>query len=112
MCKFTFFSFKKCILSVLGHGDFIADDQIVMVLKAIGKPAKEFLLHVVKGRPLNEDNEKAANLVRSRFVFLELRARYSNQAVICEGVSSCQFDAALAVKCFYHAGVFSLFFAG
>lgn len=54
---------KRAIISLfeaLGQGDFFADDQIVMALKAIGKPAEEFLLHVVKGRPLNEDNEKAA----------------------------------------------------
>lgn len=54
---------KRAIISLfeaLGHGDFFSDDQIVKALKAIGKPAEEFLLHVVKGRPLNEDNEKAA----------------------------------------------------
>lgn len=54
---------KRAIISLfeaLGQGDFFADDQIVKALKAIGKPAEEFLLHVVKGRPLNEDNEKAA----------------------------------------------------
>jgi hypothetical protein len=54
---------KRAMISLfeaLGQGDFFADDQIVKALKAIGKPASEFLMHVVKGRPLNEDNEKAA----------------------------------------------------
>lgn len=54
---------KRAILSLfqaLGQGDFFEDDQIIMALKAIGKPAQEFLQHVIKGKPLNEDNEKAA----------------------------------------------------
>lgn len=54
---------KRAIITLfeaLGQGDFFADDQIIKALKAIGNPALEFLLHVVKGRPINEDNEKAA----------------------------------------------------
>lgn len=54
---------KRAIISLfedLGHGDFFADDQVVEALKAIGEPAKTFLLRVLAGRPLNEDNEKAA----------------------------------------------------
>ncbi len=54
---------KRAIISLfeaIGQGDFFADDQIVKALKAIGTPACEFLLHVIAGRPLNEDNEKAA----------------------------------------------------
>lgn len=54
---------KRAIISLfeaLGQGDFFADDQIVQALKAIGKPACDFLMHVIKGRPINEDNEKAA----------------------------------------------------
>lgn len=54
---------KRAIISLfeaLGQGDFFADDQVLKALKAIGSSAKEFLLHVVKGRPLNEDNERAA----------------------------------------------------
>jgi len=53
---------KRAIISLfeaLGQGDFFADDQIIKALKAIGMPARDFLLHVLKGRPLNEDNEKA-----------------------------------------------------
>lgn len=54
---------KRAIISLfeaLGQGDFFADDQILKALQAIGTPACDFLLRVLKGRPLNEDNEKAA----------------------------------------------------
>lgn len=54
---------KRAIISLfeaLGQGDFFGDDQIVKALKSIGQPAREFLLHVLNGRPINEDNEKAA----------------------------------------------------
>lgn len=54
---------KRAIISLfeaLGQGDFFADDQIINALKVIGDPARQFLLTVMTGRPLNEDNEKAA----------------------------------------------------
>lgn len=54
---------KRAIVSlfeILGRGDFFEDDLVLEALKAIGNSAKEFLLRVVKSRPLNEDNEKAA----------------------------------------------------
>ena len=54
---------KRAIISLfqaLGEGDFFADDQIVDALHAIGQPSRDFLLQVIKGKPLNEDNEKAA----------------------------------------------------
>lgn len=54
---------KRAIISLfeaLGQGDFFADDQILKAFRAIGNPAKTFLLRVVAGRPLNEDNERAA----------------------------------------------------
>jgi hypothetical protein len=54
---------KRAIISLfeaLGQGDFFADDQIVQALKTIGKPAQNFLLRVLNGRPINEDNERAA----------------------------------------------------
>lgn len=54
---------KRGIISLfesIGQGDFFSDDYILDALKHIGEPAKEFLLRVVAGRPLNEDNEKAA----------------------------------------------------
>lgn len=54
---------KRAIIALfeaIGQGDFFADEQILKALKEIGTPAKEFLLRVLHGRPLNEDNEKAA----------------------------------------------------
>ena len=54
---------KRAIISLfeeIGHGDFFDDEQILQALKTIGKPARDFLLRVAHGRPLNEDNEKAA----------------------------------------------------
>ena len=54
---------KRAIIALFeafGQGDFFADDAIVKALKEIGEPAKEFLLRVVKGHPVNEDNERAA----------------------------------------------------
>lgn len=54
---------KRAIISLfeaIGEGDFFADDLVLNALKQIGEPAKEFLLKVVAGHPLNEDNEKAA----------------------------------------------------
>ncbi|MBA2368590.1 MAG: hypothetical protein H0V82_06160 [Candidatus Protochlamydia sp.] len=54
---------KKAIISLfeaLGKDDFFTDEQILKALKLIGDPAKAFLLRVLAGRPLNEDNERAA----------------------------------------------------
>lgn len=54
---------KRAIISLfeaIGQSDFFGDEQIILALKSIGNPAKDFLMHVVKGRPLNEDNEKGA----------------------------------------------------
>jgi hypothetical protein len=54
---------KRAIISLfeaIGEGDFFADDLLLEALREIGRPAKEFLLRVVAGHPLNEDNEKAA----------------------------------------------------
>lgn len=53
---------KRAIISLfeaIGEGDFFADDLILEALKEIGQPAKEFLLKIAAGHPLNEDNEKA-----------------------------------------------------
>ncbi|MGK5594389.1 MAG: hypothetical protein ACSNEK_03410 [Parachlamydiaceae bacterium] len=44
----------------IGRGDFFDDDINLHALKAIGEPAKQFLLKVIKGKPMNEDNERAA----------------------------------------------------
>lgn len=54
---------KRAIISLfqaIGQDDFFVDDNILKALKAIGEPAKAFLLQVVKKHPINEDNERAA----------------------------------------------------
>lgn len=54
---------KRAIISLfeaIGSGDFFNEDIILDALKAIGAPAKEFLLRVLHGKPLTADNEKAA----------------------------------------------------
>lgn len=54
---------KRAIISLfeaLGQGDFFEDEQVLKALKSIGEPAKQFLIKVVKGHPINEDNERAA----------------------------------------------------
>lgn len=54
---------KRAIISLfeaIGQEDFFNEDILLESLKLIGEPAKTFLLHVVKGRPINFDNERAA----------------------------------------------------
>lgn len=54
---------KRAIIALfeaIGSGDFFDDDIILEALHSIGEPAKEFLLKVIQGKPLNEDNERAA----------------------------------------------------
>lgn len=54
---------KRAIISLfeaMGQGDFFDEDAALAALQAIGAPAKDFLLKVVHGRPINEDNERAA----------------------------------------------------
>ncbi len=54
---------KRAIITLfeaIGTGDFFDDDLILDALKAIGDPAKKFLLNVLHGKPLTEDNERAA----------------------------------------------------
>lgn len=48
------------LFEAIGSEDFFNEDLILEALQAIGAPAKEFLLTVVKGKPYNEDNVKAA----------------------------------------------------
>jgi hypothetical protein len=48
------------LFAILGQGDFFLDDQIISALKMIGSPARAFLLPILKRRPLNEDNCRAA----------------------------------------------------
>ncbi len=53
------------LFEAIGDGDFFQDEGVLHALKAIGTPAKEFLLKVLKSRPINEDNEKAAIALES-----------------------------------------------
>lgn len=48
------------LFETIGSGDFFDDDITLNALKQIGEPAKQFLLRVLKGKPINEDNERAA----------------------------------------------------
>ena len=54
---------KRAIISLfeaIGSGDFFSEDTLLYSLKAIGEPAKKFLLTVLNGRPLTSDNDQAA----------------------------------------------------
>lgn len=54
---------KRAIIALyesIGESDFFNEDIVLEALHAIGKPAKDFLLKVLHGRPLNFDNERAA----------------------------------------------------
>ena len=54
---------KRAIISLfeaIGAGDFFSESTILSALKAIGEPAKEFLLRVLHARPLTSDNDQAA----------------------------------------------------
>lgn len=48
------------LFEALDQGDFGHEEIILKALKTIGAPAKEFLLKVLKSRPIKEDNVKAA----------------------------------------------------
>lgn len=59
---------KRAIIALfeaIGDGDFFHDEGVLHALKAIGEPAKEFLLRALKSRPFNEDNERAAIALES-----------------------------------------------
>ncbi|MGA8164554.1 MAG: hypothetical protein WB791_05945 [Waddliaceae bacterium] len=54
---------KRAIISLfetIGESDLHHDDIALKALQLIGAPAKDFLLRVVRTRPLNFDNERAA----------------------------------------------------
>lgn len=54
---------KRAIISLfeaIGSGDFFSESSLLSALKAIGEPAKEFLLKVLHARPLTSDNDQAA----------------------------------------------------
>lgn len=54
---------KRAIITLfesIGEVDFSLEDTALHALKAIGNPAKEFLLTVLKSHPITQDNERAA----------------------------------------------------
>lgn len=54
---------KRAIISLfesIGNEDFFNEDIVLDALKAIGEPAKSFLLRVLHARPITFDNERAA----------------------------------------------------
>lgn len=54
---------KRAIISLfeaIGSGDFFNEDIVLSALKAIGEPAKTFLLRVLHAKPLTGDNDSAA----------------------------------------------------
>lgn len=44
----------------IGRGSFYDDEQIFIALRALGEPAKQFVLRLLKSKPLREDNHRAA----------------------------------------------------
>jgi hypothetical protein len=60
---------KRAIISLfesIGEGDFMSENLALDALKAIGAPAKEFLMKVLHAQPITYDNERAA-LALDRF---------------------------------------------
>lgn len=54
---------KRAIIALfeeINQGDFFNDEIVLKALHAIGRPAEDFLLKVLKGKPYTIDNEKAA----------------------------------------------------
>jgi len=54
---------KRAIMSLfefIGRSEVLDEESSLRALRAIGTPAKEFLLKVLHGRPITEDNERAA----------------------------------------------------
>lgn len=54
---------KRAMISLfeaIGESDFFDEDDLLHALKQIGDPAKEFLLKILRAKPLNFDNERAA----------------------------------------------------
>jgi len=44
----------------IGKGDFLVEENIFGALRNLGKPAKEFIVSIVKSVPITVDNERAA----------------------------------------------------
>lgn len=76
---------KRALISLfeaIGDGDFFNEDLILDAIKAIGEPAKIFLLKVLHGKPLNQDNERAA-------IALE---RFKDDQEVCKACLNLLFD--------------------
>lgn len=48
------------LFEMIGRNDVMEEESALRALKAIGNPAKEFLIKIVKSKPVTEDNERAA----------------------------------------------------
>lgn len=54
---------KRALISLfeaIGESNIVAEEHILKALKTMGDPAKDFLMKVAQGKPLNRDNEQAA----------------------------------------------------
>lgn len=54
---------KRAIMSLfefIGRSEVLDEESSLRALRAIGAPAKEFLLKALRSRPITEDNERAA----------------------------------------------------
>lgn len=54
---------KRAIMSLfefIGRSEVLDEESSLRALRAIGTPAKEFLLKALRSRPITEDNERAA----------------------------------------------------
>lgn len=54
---------KRAMISLfeeIGESDFFDEDDLLLALKSIGEPAKQFLLKILNAKPYNFDNERAA----------------------------------------------------
>lgn len=48
------------LFEMIGRNDVLEEESALRALEAIGSPAKEFLINIVKSTPMTEDNERAA----------------------------------------------------
>ena len=50
----------KDLYQAMGEGDYFEEEIAADALRLIGKPARDFLLKILSGKPYNEDNWRAA----------------------------------------------------
>lgn len=53
------------LFEALGHDNFFTDEEIIKALCSFKKKARDFLLNIVKQKPLSKDNEYAAIVLSS-----------------------------------------------